>query len=304
MEDKKLQWHPAFQAALQIELEEDREFLEFQEEYNLNKKPLQIDTLVISMKPGGSIRKTIGRIFRRYNVVEYKNPKAYINMNDFHKVMAYACLYQANTKKVREIPPEEITVTLVGNRYPRKLVRYLTSMEHVRVEPAYPGIYYVSGLLFPLQIVISRKLPPEEYVWLSRLRDDLTVEKDIESLSRAYKGKDHDPLYSAAMEFIVRANRKEYEEGLDVCQALEELFEGKLNEREAKGEAKGEAKVVVSQIRKKFNKHSTSSQAAEALELEEPFVGLVMEMIRENPDMDDVAIAAEMLKNRIQTEAK
>lgn len=155
-----------------------------------------------------------------------------------------------------------------------------------------------------LQIVISRKLPPEEYVWLSRLRDDLTVEKDIESLSRAYKGKDHDPLYSAAMEFIVRANRKEYEEGLDVCQALEELFEGKLNEREAKGEAKGEAKVVVSQIRKKFNKHSTSAQAAEALELEEPFVGLVMEMIRENPDMDDVAIAAEMLKNRIQTEAK
>ena len=300
MEDKKLQWHPAFQAALQIELEEDREFLEFQEEYNLNKKPLQIDTLVISMKPRSSIRKTIGRIFRRYNVVEYKNPKAYINMNDFHKVMAYACLYQANTKKVREIPPEEITVTLVGNRYPRKLVKYLTSMEHVRVEPAYPGIYYVSGLLFPLQIVISRKLPPEEYVWLSRLRDDLTVEKDIESLSRAYKGKDHDPLYSAAMEFIVRANRKEYEEGLDVCQALEELFEGKLNEREARGEVK----AAVSQIRKKFNKHSTSSQAAEALELEEPFVGLVMEMIRENPDMDDVAIAAEMLKNRIQTEAK
>lgn len=245
MEDKKLQWHPAFQAALQIELEEDREFLEFQEEYNLNKKPLQIDTLVISMKPGGSIRKTIGRIFRRYNVVEYKNPKAYINMNDFHKVMAYACLYQANTKKVREIPPEE-------------------------------------------------------YVWLSRLRDDLTVEKDIESLSRAYKGKDHAPLYSAAMEFIVRANRKEYEEGLDVCQALEELFEGKLNEREARGEVK----AAVSQIRKKFNKHSTSSQAAEALELEEPFVGLVMEKIRENPDMDDVAIAAEMLKNRIQTEAK
>lgn len=299
MADKKLQWHPAFQAALQIELEDDREFLEFYEEYNLNKKPLHLDTMVISMKPGCKIRKTIGRIFRKYNVVEYKNPKAYINMNDFHKVMAYACLYQSNTKKVREIPPEQLTVTLIGNRYPRKLVRYLTSMEHVSVEPAYPGIYYVSGLLFPLQIVVSRELPPKEYVWLSRLRDDLSVKKDIGLLSKAYKGKDHDPLYSAVMEFIVRANRNEYKEGLNVCQALEELFEGKLNEREARGEAKGEIKIGVSLIRKKYEKHSTPSQAAEALELEEPYVKLIMDMIRENPAMDDAAIATELLKDRI-----
>ena len=153
MAKKNLQWHPAFQAALQIELEDDREFLEFHEEYNLNKKPLQLDTLVISMKSGCSIRKTIGRIFRKYNVVEYKNPWDYIDVNDFYKVTGYACLYQSNTEKVREIPSEE-------------------------------------------------------YIWLSRLRDNLTIDKDIGTLSKAYKGKDKDPLYSAVMEFIVRANKK------------------------------------------------------------------------------------------------
>lgn len=302
MADTKIQWHPAFQAALQIELEDDREFLEFHEEYNLNKKPLQLDTLVISKKSGCSIQKTIGRIFKTYNIVEYKNPWDYICINDFHKVMVYACIYQANTNKVLEIPPEEITITLIGNRYPRKLIGYLISMGHVTVETVYPGIYYVLGLLFPLQIVISRQLPPEEYTWLSRLRDNLTLENDIDTLSIAYKGKDNDPLYSAVMEFIVRVNKKEYEEGLDMCQALEELFEGKLNDREAIGEARGEArgeiKTVVSQIRKKFEKNNTPLQAAEALELEESYVSLVMDMIQMNPDMDDVTIASELIKNR------
>ena len=302
MADTKIQWHPAFQATLQIELEDDREFLEFHEEYNLNKKPLQLDTLVISKKSGCSIQKTIGRIFKTYNIVEYKNPWDYISINDFHKVMAYACIYQANTNKVLEIPPEEITITLIGNRYPRKLIRYLISMGHVTVETVYPGIYYVLGLLFPLQIVISRQLPPEEYTWLSRLRDNLTLENDIDTLSRAYQGKDNDPLYSAVMEFIVRVNKKEYEEGLGVCQALEELFEGKLNDREAIGEARGEArgeiKTVVSQIRKKFEKHNTPLQAAEALELEESYVSLVMDIIQKNPDMDDGMIASELMINK------
>ena len=36
----------------------------------------------------------------------------------------------------------------------------------------------------------------------------------------------------------------------------------------------------------------------QALELEEPYVSLVMEMIQNNPDMDDVAIASELIKNR------
>lgn len=43
MEKKALQWHPAFQAALQVELEEDRRYLNFHEEYNLSKMPLQIE---------------------------------------------------------------------------------------------------------------------------------------------------------------------------------------------------------------------------------------------------------------------
>ena len=67
-----LQWHPAFQAALQIELSKGEDFLQFEREYNLSSKPFQIDTLIIKKEPGFRIEKSIGRIFRRYNIVEYK----------------------------------------------------------------------------------------------------------------------------------------------------------------------------------------------------------------------------------------
>ena len=45
-ENKKIQWHPGFCAAAEIELRQNREDLEFHREYNLSKKPLQIDLLI------------------------------------------------------------------------------------------------------------------------------------------------------------------------------------------------------------------------------------------------------------------
>jgi len=44
--DEKIQWHPAFDAALQIEFGEEAEYLEFDSEHLLSKKPMQIDVLI------------------------------------------------------------------------------------------------------------------------------------------------------------------------------------------------------------------------------------------------------------------
>ena len=167
-----LQWHPAFQAAMQI-----------------------------------------GRIFKRYNILEYKSPEKSHTVNSFFKVVSYAGLLQSNTQREQEIPPEEITITLIGDRYPRRLLAYLKRQHRIRIEQAYPGIYYVEGMLFPMQVVVQRELDKGENVWLSRLRQNLQMREDVEALARAYKGKDGNPLYSAVMDLIVRANWKIYEEG-------------------------------------------------------------------------------------------
>lgn len=47
MDKTKLQWHPAFGAALRITLQDEMKYLEMHEEYLLGKKPLQMDILLI-----------------------------------------------------------------------------------------------------------------------------------------------------------------------------------------------------------------------------------------------------------------
>ena len=43
----KIQWYPAFAAAMDLELIQNRNDLIYEKEYNLNTKPLEIDLLVI-----------------------------------------------------------------------------------------------------------------------------------------------------------------------------------------------------------------------------------------------------------------
>ena len=59
---KVLQWHPAFQAVLQIEFAGEEKYLQFFKEYNLTDSPLRIDTLIIKKDQGVQIRKKIGHI--------------------------------------------------------------------------------------------------------------------------------------------------------------------------------------------------------------------------------------------------
>lgn len=105
---KPLQWHPAFFADIQIELEAERENLIFENEHQLGMKPMEIDALVIKKKTDIPINKNIGRIFRKYNIIEYKSPTDYISINDFYKVCGYAFFYKADTVIEDEIPIQVI----------------------------------------------------------------------------------------------------------------------------------------------------------------------------------------------------
>ena len=81
-----LQWHPAFYAGIQIELEAEAENLSFENEHQLGTKPKEIDILIIKKDREIPIRKNIGRIFRKHNIIEYKSPADYLSIDDFYKV--------------------------------------------------------------------------------------------------------------------------------------------------------------------------------------------------------------------------
>ena len=121
-------------------------------------------------------------------------------------------------------------------------------------------------------------LPKKENVWLSRLRPGLDVEEDIAMLAQAYQGRDENPLYSAVMELIVRANKKQYEEAKHMCNALRELFAEEIEEGRQRGKAEGkiEGKIegkeeghclaFIEILRRKVENGKSLEESAEALE--------------------------------------
>lgn len=71
MNGTKIQWHPGFVAAMNLEFAKDRSGLIFEKEYNLNTKPLEIDLLVIKKEAAVKITNEIGILFRGHNIMEY-----------------------------------------------------------------------------------------------------------------------------------------------------------------------------------------------------------------------------------------
>jgi hypothetical protein len=68
---ERFQWHPAFLQALQVELIDYKDSLQFEYEYQLTTAPLRFDLLIIKKLPGLVIDKNIARIFRADNIMEF-----------------------------------------------------------------------------------------------------------------------------------------------------------------------------------------------------------------------------------------
>ncbi len=95
MSNTKIQWHPGFVSAMNLELCENRNDLIYEREYNLNTKPLEIDLLVIKKDKDVQIINEIGKLFRGHNIMEYKSPEDELNIDTFYKSGAYASLYKS-----------------------------------------------------------------------------------------------------------------------------------------------------------------------------------------------------------------
>lgn len=218
-----LQWHPAFYAGIRISFEQDEEALVFENEHQLGTKPREIDVLIIKKSPSFMIKKDIGQIFRTHNIVEYKSPKDYLSIDDFYIVYAYACLYKADTKHVDEVKADEITITFVCQKRPRKLLKHLKKHRGIYTEGK-EGIYYLKGDFFPMQLIITSELSEEENFWLKYLTDDIKEAETAKKITERYENHSTNSLYKSVMELIVRANSEVFKEASEMCDALKEIF--------------------------------------------------------------------------------
>lgn len=252
MKDKKIQWHPGFVAAMNLELAGDRDELIFEKEYNLNTKPLEIDLLVIKKEASARVGNEIGAFFLGHNIMEYKSPEDHLDIDDFYKTLAYAGLYKAYGETVDQRKEDDITVSLLREARPEGLFQYFAEHGYTVSNP-YKGIYYIKGKnMFPVQIVVTGELEKAEHTWLGALSEKLGKQDMAELLEKIRKltGKNDRELADSVLEVSIGANRRVVEElkgDASMYQALMEIMEPqlllrdeeKINEGMQKGIQKG-----------------------------------------------------------------
>ena len=233
MSDIKIQWHPGFVAAMDLELAANRADLVYEKEYNLNTKPLEIDLLVIKKDKDVRTANEIGWIFRGYNILEYKSPDDSLDIDAFYKAGAYAGLYKAYGGVSDERKADDITVSLIRESRPDGLFEYF-QRHNIRTTNPYRGIYYVlDAVLFPTQIIVSREMDRKSHTWLKALSGKMKKQDMKELLEKieAIKLTFDRELADSVLEVSIRANRHVVDElrgDGSMCQALLEIMEPEI----------------------------------------------------------------------------
>ena len=238
-----LKWHPAFIGAIKTELENYKNCLDFNTEVPLTAEPLVIDCVIIKKTKNTIIQKNIGRIFREVNILEYKSPTDYIAVSDFYKVYSYSCLYICLNK----IPVTNLTITLIGSRYPRELFQHLKNVRGYAVDEISPGIYNITGDILPIQVINRQRLSAKENLWLKTLGSELD-RNELDQLIKEIQRRPKTPHLEPYLDVVIRANPKIFKEGIKMRKRVATLEEVFVNSGLAdiyKAEAKVEARAEI-----------------------------------------------------------
>ncbi len=237
MEKGKIQWHPGFVAAMNLEFMENRDDLEFESEHNLNRKPLEIDLLVIKKESDVQIANEIGAFFRGHNIIEYKSPEDHLDIDVFYKIGAYASLYKSYGRILDERKADDITVTIIRYGKPEELFKYLKEHNYNITSP-YKGIYYIEEkVLFPTQIVVAKELEKKSHTWLRSLSRNLEIEEIRKLLEQRKQMTEvyEKELAESVLEVALEANKwilEEWKGDEGMFESLLEMMEPQLQLRE------------------------------------------------------------------------
>ena len=226
--EENIQWHPAFCSAMELELRENKNDLIYEREHNLSRMPLKIDFLVIKKRKDAVIKNEIGDFFLGNNIFEYKSPKDDINAGTFFKALSYAYLYNAEENQVEDILNADTTISLVRENKPKKLLNQLETLYCVTKKTA--GIYRINGMLFPMQIIVTKELDKKMHIWVTSLTRSLSAEQ-VQKLLGSYTAlddetdmKNADSIVNVASQANIELFKKMIQEGDQMCEELKELL--------------------------------------------------------------------------------
>jgi len=138
-----------------------------EDEHQLSKQPPRIDIIIIKKNRDVKIERVWGRIFREYNIIEYKSPSDRSpTLAVFNKVVyGYAGLYASQEK----IKLTDMTATIICPKQPKKLFKTLENEFGYKILQKGDGLYYIIQEGVPaekslaVQIVVNSELPDSDF---------------------------------------------------------------------------------------------------------------------------------------------
>lgn len=253
MEKSGIKWHQGFYGGLELELRKYREHLTFDKEYELSKEPLKMDMLIIRKDKGIEINP-IARIFRTYNIVEYKSPRAELSIDDLYKVIGYACIYKGIGKKVGAVPVDELTISIFRHAYPREMFAAVRKAGG-EVEKVSQGVYHISRMInIPLQMIVIKELEGGEHTALTILTRNAKKE-EIQGFLNMYESvvdSIDKQNTSAVLQVSAVANEELYESvgGVNMTEEMWRILkvDEALDAAEKRGEKQGSNNALYSLV--------------------------------------------------------
>jgi hypothetical protein len=157
-----------------------------EDEHQLSKRPPRIDIIVLKKNKDIEIETSWGKIFRAYNIIEYKSPVDLpVSLAVFDKVIhGYAGHYASQ----ENIKLTDMSATIVCSKKPVDLFEILKQEFNYKISHKAKGIYYISQKGVPeskslaIQIIVSSELDDSDLV-LKALQseiDNATARKVLE----------------------------------------------------------------------------------------------------------------------------
>ena len=255
-----IKWHPGFCSAMELEFSRYKDLLDFNREFPLSKEPLRVDLLMIKKIKDIILDIDIGRLFKTYNIIEYKSPKDGLTIDDYIKTVGYAYLYKGLGATVDAVPLSELTATIVRDTEPTELFKKIKS-EGGSIEEKYPGVFYITGIVgIPTQFILTSSLSKDFHTCLRVLSNKATeedIKRFIEMTSEFTEPIDKENA-DAVMHVSINANREVYnkirEENPFMCQALRELMKDEIQEEIKAAEEKAVDEKLITSIKNLMKK--------------------------------------------------
>lgn len=226
MKRRNTNWHEATICAIQIDLKEYSHLLQYHPEYILgNKRNYRIDLLVINKLTDEPLdNNPISQLFSTYNIFEIKGIHSTLTSDAYYKTHGYAGHFIDSHGQTNQLTRNDITLSFVSRKFPRKLITHLTKECKLTVAKMSPGVYYVNKEMYRTQIIVTSELSAPNNLYLRCLTNNLCDSNLTNRLMNDYKQHQNQEIYTKYLNQLTHANKRKDGVTPMYCEGIFELF--------------------------------------------------------------------------------